>query len=57
MDMNRYLDRDRVPGSVAKSTPDHWFLFLVEGVVLILLGLLAIAIPSIADTNATGILG
>lgn len=57
MDMNRYSDRDRAPGSVAKSTPDHWFLFLVEGVVLILLGLLAIAIPSIADTNATGILG
>ena len=37
MDMNRYSDRD--PGSLAKSTPDHWVLFLVEGVALILLGL------------------
>src|ERR1700730_3803445 len=55
MDMNRYSDRDS--GSVAKSTPDHWFLFLVEGVVLILLGLLAIAVPSIANENVTGILG
>jgi uncharacterized membrane protein HdeD (DUF308 family) len=55
MDMNRYPDRN--PGSVAKSTPDHWFLFLVEGVVLILLGLLAIAVPSIANENVTGILG
>jgi uncharacterized membrane protein HdeD (DUF308 family) len=55
MDMDRYSDRDS--GSVAKSTPDHWFLFLVEGVVLILLGLLAIAVPSIANENVTGILG
>jgi uncharacterized membrane protein HdeD (DUF308 family) len=55
MDMNRYSDRD--PGSVAKSTPDHWVLFLIEGVALLLLGLLAIAVPSIADENVTGILG
>ncbi len=55
MDMNRYATRD--PGSIAKSTPDHWFLFVVEGTVLILLGLLAIAIPSIASENVTGLLG
>ncbi len=55
MDMNRYSNRD--PGSVAKSTPDHWILFVVEGVVLILLGLLATAIPSIANENVTGMLG
>src|SRR5580658_5505857 len=55
MDMNRYADRD--PGSVAKSTPDHWVLFLIEGVALILLGLLAIAVPSIDSENVTGIIG
>ena len=55
MDMNRYSDRD--PASLARSTPDHWVLFLIEGVALILLGLLAIAVPSIADQNVTGILG
>lgn len=55
MDMNCYSDRN--PASVAKSTPDHWVLFLIEGVALILLGLLAIAVPSIADENMTGILG
>jgi uncharacterized membrane protein HdeD (DUF308 family) len=57
MDMNRYSDRDRIPGSVAKSTPDHWVLFIAEGVVLILLGLLAMAVPLIANENVTGILG
>ncbi len=55
MDMNRYSDRD--PRSVAKSTPDHWVLFLIEGVALILLGLLAVAVPSIVSENVTGILG
>jgi uncharacterized membrane protein HdeD (DUF308 family) len=55
MDMNRYSDRD--PGSLAKSTPNHWILFVVEGAVLILLGLLAIAVPSIASENMTGMLG
>jgi uncharacterized membrane protein HdeD (DUF308 family) len=55
MDMNRYSNRD--PGSVAKSTPDHWVLFLIEGVALILLGLLAVAVPSITSVNVTGILG
>ncbi len=55
MDMNRYPDRD--PTSIAKSTPDHWFLFLVEGVVLIVLGLTAIAVPSIVNQNVTGVLG
>jgi uncharacterized membrane protein HdeD (DUF308 family) len=55
MDMNRYSDRD--PGSVAKSTPDHWVLFLIEGVALILLGLLAVVVPSIANQNVTGIMG
>ena len=55
MDMNRYSARD--PSSIARSTPDHWVLFLIEGVALILLGLLAVAIPSIANENVTGILG
>lgn len=55
MDMNRYSDRD--PRSIAKSTPDHWVLFLIEGVALILLGLLAIAVPSITSENVTVILG
>ncbi len=55
MDMNCYSDRNS--GSVAKSTPDHWILFVGEGAILIMLGLLAIAIPSIATANVTGMLG
>jgi uncharacterized membrane protein HdeD (DUF308 family) len=57
MDMSLYSNQDRIPGSVAKTTPDHWFLFLIEGVALMLLGLLAIVIPSITNQNVTGIFG
>jgi uncharacterized membrane protein HdeD (DUF308 family) len=57
MTTNRHSDSDRIPGTVAKSLHDHWILFLVEGVVLVLLGLLAIAVPSIASVNVTIVLG
>ena len=57
MNMNRYSDGDRGPGNFAKSIQDHWKLFLVEGVALILLGLLAVMIPSIASANVTAGLG
>lgn len=52
MDMKRYANRD--PGSVVKSIPDPWVLFLIEGVAQILSGLLAIAVPSIVDQKHRG---
>jgi uncharacterized membrane protein HdeD (DUF308 family) len=57
MTTNRHSDSDRIPGTVAKSLHDHWILFVVEGAALILLGLLAIVIPSIARANVTVVLG
>ena len=57
MTMNRYSDSDRGPGLLAKSIHDHWRLFLFEGAALILLGLLAIVVPSIASANVTAVLG
>jgi uncharacterized membrane protein HdeD (DUF308 family) len=57
MTTNRYSDSNRVPGTVAKSIHDHWILFLVEGVALIVLGLLAIVVPSIATSFVTVVLG
>ncbi len=57
MTTHRHSDSDRVPGTVAISIHDHWILFVVEGVALILLGLLAIVVPSIASSNVTVVLG
>jgi len=56
MARNRQSDSDRVLGTAEESIIDHWILFLVEGSALILLGLLAIVVPSIASVNVTVVL-
>jgi uncharacterized membrane protein HdeD (DUF308 family) len=47
MTMNQ-PDIDKIQRAVATSLHEHWVLFLVEGVVLVVLGLLAIVLPPIA---------
>lgn len=42
---------------IARSVQDHWALFVIEGVVLIVLGMLAIAIPPLATLAVTIMLG
>jgi uncharacterized membrane protein HdeD (DUF308 family) len=44
----RSPDANRIQAAVAAGLHEHWVLFLVEGIVLVILGLLAIAIPPIA---------
>ena len=41
-------DTERFQRAVASSLHEHWVLFLVEGLVLVVLGLLAIVLPPIA---------
>lgn len=48
-------DLDRLKSSVANSLHAHWQLFLTEGIVLLILGILAIMVPHIA-TFATAVL-
>jgi uncharacterized membrane protein HdeD (DUF308 family) len=47
MTMNQ-PDIDKIQRAVAASLHEHWVLFLVEGIVLVVLGLLAIVLPPIA---------
>ena len=47
MSMNQ-SDYDRLQGALVQSVRDHWVLFLVEGLVLVVLGLAAIVVPAIA---------
>jgi uncharacterized membrane protein HdeD (DUF308 family) len=42
---------------IRKSVHDHWLLFLIEGIVLLILGLLAILVPPIASLAVTILLG
>ena len=44
------MDLNRSPDTVTRSMHDYWTLFLTEGVALVALGLLAIVIPSIANS-------
>jgi uncharacterized membrane protein HdeD (DUF308 family) len=43
--------------AVATSLHEHWVLFLVEGILLLVLGVLAIAIPQIATLAAEILFG
>ena len=46
-----------VGAALAKSLHDHWRLLLIEGIVLVVLGLAAIAVPFVAGLAATIYLG
>ena len=45
MDSGKFNELQR---ALAQSVRDHWVLFLIEGIVLIVLGILAIVVPVVA---------
>ncbi|MEA2815930.1 MAG: hypothetical protein QOI93_3627 [Rhodospirillaceae bacterium] len=55
MSMNQ--SKDSLPVDVARSIREHWVLFVVEGIVLIVLGLLAVLLPPLATLGVTLFLG
>ncbi len=55
--MQNPTDRRALQRAFGKSVREHWVLFLIEGIVLIVLGFLAIALPQIAGLAATIFLG
>jgi uncharacterized membrane protein HdeD (DUF308 family) len=50
-------DSSQIGRAVAKSLRAHWKLYLVEGIVLVVLGFLAIAIPPLATLAITILVG
>jgi len=48
---------NEIQRAVARSLHDHWVLYLVEGVVLLVLGATAVVIPALATLAATIVLG
>jgi uncharacterized membrane protein HdeD (DUF308 family) len=50
-------DFGRIQSSVANALQRHWQLFLMEGVVLLILGFLAIVVPQIATIAAEILIG
>lgn len=55
MSMNQPSDPVRV--AVANSLREHWLMFVVEGVVLLILGLLAVLLPPLATLGVTIFIG
>jgi uncharacterized membrane protein HdeD (DUF308 family) len=54
---NEPANAGNLAGMFKKSVHDHWRMFLAEGIILIILGLAAIAIPPLAGLATTIILG
>jgi len=50
-------EANQLQRALAQSIREHWVLFLIEGIVLVVLGLLAIIIPPIATIAVTIFLG
>jgi uncharacterized membrane protein HdeD (DUF308 family) len=48
---------DRLRSSVGNSLHAHWRLFLTEGIVLLILGVLAIVVPQVATVAAEVLIG
>ena len=48
---------DTVRDAVTRIVRDHWRLFLIEGIILVVLGLLAVAVPMVASLAVTILFG
>ncbi len=57
MTINQPSDAERVGRAVASAIHEHWVLFLIEGIVLLILGAVAILVPLIATLAFTIIIG
>jgi uncharacterized membrane protein HdeD (DUF308 family) len=51
------LDLDRLQSTVASSLHAHWRMFLIEGIILMILGLAAIVLPPLATIAVEVIIG
>lgn len=57
MTMPQQRDMERVGRALASAIHEHWVLFLVEGIILVILGLAAILIPWLATLAVTIFVG
>lgn len=48
---------DTAGDAITRTVRDHWKLFLIEGIILVVLGLLAIAVPLLAGLAVTMLFG
>jgi uncharacterized membrane protein HdeD (DUF308 family) len=51
------VNREEFVGAMRRSLKDHWQLFVVQGILLIILGALAIAVPQVASVAISAFVG
>ena len=51
------IEREPPQNAISRAVREHWVLFFIEGIVLLLLGALAVAIPPLATLTFTLFLG
>jgi uncharacterized membrane protein HdeD (DUF308 family) len=51
------VDIGGLQSALSQAVRDHWTLFLIEGIILVVLGLLAIIVPPLATLWATIVIG
>jgi uncharacterized membrane protein HdeD (DUF308 family) len=57
MAMNQPLEPTELRRRVTSAIHDHWVLFLIEGIILVILGMAAIVVPVIATLAVTLVIG
>jgi uncharacterized membrane protein HdeD (DUF308 family) len=57
MTMNQPADDDGIGRAVASTIRNHWLLFLIEGIILVILGMAAIILPVVATIAFTILIG
>lgn len=57
MTMNQSTEAERIGRAVAGAIHAHWVLFLVEGIILVVLGIVAIVVPPLATIAVTIVIG
>jgi uncharacterized membrane protein HdeD (DUF308 family) len=57
MSVNPVRDPSDLQRAVVSAIHEHWVLFLVEGIVLVILGALAILVPPLATITVTILIG
>jgi len=50
-------EMSQLQSAIAQSIREHWVLFLIEGIVLLVLGILAILVPPVATITFTFFIG
>ena len=53
MSVNQVRDESDLQRAVVSAIHEHWVLFLVEGIILVILGALAILVPPLATITFT----